>query len=79
MEYKATQCIFYLSNKELSAPNCLKTFASCGDLKKHFHRKYLCHHPDHQPIACPHPSCEATLTGKMHLQNHAEVVHKTPT
>jgi hypothetical protein len=79
VECKATQCIFCLGNEELSAADRLKTFASRGDLKKHFHRKHLRHHPDHQPIACPHPRCEATLTGKMHLQNHADVVHKTPT
>ncbi len=79
VECKATQCIFCLGNEELSAADRLKTFVSRGDLKKHFHRKHLRHHPDHQPIACPHPRCKATLKGKMHLQNHAEMAHKTPT
>jgi len=79
VECKATQCIFCLGNEELSAPDRLKTFASRGDLKKHFNRKHLRHHPDHQPIACPHPSCDVTLNGTMHLQNHAALVHKTPT
>jgi hypothetical protein len=79
VECKATQCIFCLDNEELSAADRLKTFASRGDLKKHFHRKHLRHHPNHQPIACPHPRCDVTLNGTRHLQNHAEVVHKTPT
>ena len=79
VECKATQCIFCLGNEELSAPDRLKAFASRGDLKKHFQRKHLRHHPDHQPIACPHPSCNVTLNGTMHLQNHAALVHKTST
>jgi len=79
VECKATQCIFCLGNEDLSAADRLKTFASRGDLKKHLHRKHLRHHPDGQPIVCPHPRCDVTLNDKMHLQNHAEVVHKTPT
>ena len=79
VECKATQCIFCLGNEDLSAPDRLKTFASHGDLKKHFHRKHLRHHPNGQPIACPHPRCEVILNDAMHLQNHAEVVHKTRT
>ena len=46
VECKATQCIFCLGNKDLSAADRLKTFASRGDLKKHFHRKHLRHHPE---------------------------------
>ena len=79
IECKAIQCIFCLGNEELSTSDRLKTFASRGDLKKHFHRKHLRHHSDHQPIACSHPSCNVTLNGTMHLQNHAALVHKTPT
>jgi len=79
VECKATQCIFCLGSEDLSAADRLRAFASRGDLKKHFHRKHLRHHPDGQPIVCPHPRCNVTLNGKMHLQNHAEVVHKTPT
>ena len=79
IQCKPTQCILCLGDKGLSTEKRLLSFHSHGDMKKHFNRKHLRHHPDHQPIACPHPRCEATLTGKMHLQNHAEVVHKTPT
>ena len=71
--------MFCLGNKELSAADRLKTFASRGDLKKHFHRKHLRHYLDGQPIVCPHPRCDVTLNDKIHLQSHAEVVHKTPT
>lgn len=49
------------ATKELSAADRLKTFASRGDLKKHFHRKHLRRHPDHQPITCPHPKCDGYL------------------
>ena len=79
VECKATQCIFCLGNEELPDAKRLKPFASRGDLKKHFHRKHLRHHPDGQPIACPHPRCDVILNGAMLLQNHAEVVHNTRT
>jgi len=79
VECETTQCIFCLGNEDLSAADRLKTFASRGDLKKHFHRKHLRHYPDGQPIECPHPRCGVDLQNKMLLQNHAEVVHKTPT
>ncbi|KAL8626100.1 hypothetical protein Q9189_008220 [Teloschistes chrysophthalmus] len=79
IECEATQCIFCLGNEDLSAADRLKAFATRGDLKKHFHRKHLRHHRDGQPIACPHPRCDVTLDGAMHLQSHAEVVHKTRT
>ena len=79
IECKVTQCIFCLKNENLSTLDRLKTFASRDDLKKHFHRKHLRHHRDDQPIPCPHPRCDVILNGPMHLQNHAEVMHKTPT
>ncbi|KAL9579753.1 MAG: hypothetical protein Q9203_006568 [Teloschistes exilis] len=79
IECDATQCIFCLGNEDLSAAGRLKAFATRGDLKKHFHRKHLRHHRDGQPIACAHPRCDVTLDGAMHLQSHAEVVHKTRT
>ncbi len=79
IECKPTQCIFCLGNEELSMVNRLWSFSTRGDLKRHFHRKHLRHHPDGQLIACPHPRCNVDLNDKMHLQNHAEVVHKTAT
>jgi len=79
IECSPTQCIFCLGNKALPALKRLWSFSSHGDLKRHFHRKHLRHHPDGQSIACPHPRCDIDLNDKMHLQNHAQVVHKTPT
>ena len=79
IECKPTQCIFCLGCEGLPTEARLKSFRSHGDLKKHFHRKHLRHHPSGQPIACPHPRCDVDLKSKMHLQNHAELVHKTPT
>lgn len=77
MECLPTQCIFCLGQTELSLELRVKAFHSPGDLKKHFHRKHLRHYPDGEPITCPHPLCDANLNHKMHLQNHAETVHKT--
>lgn len=79
IECKPTQCIFCLSEEGLSAEKRLWTFSSCGDLKKHLHRKHLRHHPEGHPIACPHPKCQVDLTGTVHLQSHVELVHKTLT
>ena len=79
VECKPTQCIFCLGSEALPAEVRLKSFHSRGDLKKHFQRKHLRHHPKDQPIECPHPRCKVTLHNTMHLQNHAETVHKTRT
>lgn len=79
IKYKATQCIFCLGEDGLLVVTRLKFFYSRGDLKKHFHRKYLWHHSNSKPIVCPHPKCNIELSGKMHLQNHAALVHKTLT
>ena len=78
-ECKPTQCIFCLGQEDLPAATRLRSFHSCGDLKKHFHREHLRHHPEGQPITCPHPKCHVDLTGRMYLQNHAALVHRTPT
>ena len=79
IECKPTQCIFCLGQEDLAVATRLRPFHSRGDLKKHFQRKHLRYHPEGQPIACPHPKCHVDLTGTMHLQNHAALVHKTPT
>ena len=74
-----TQCIFCIGQTKLSTERRLKQFHSPSDLKKHFKRKHLDHHPDGTPIDCPHPKCKIALQGKAHLQNHAATVHGTPT
>ena len=79
IECQPTQCIFCLGTESLPAEKRLWYFSSRADLKRHFIRKHLRHYVDNQAIVCPHPLCEETLKNKMYLQNHAEVVHKTPT
>jgi len=77
IECMSTQCIFCLGNDELSTPRRLWSFSSHGDWKLHFYRKHLRHHPNKQSIARPRSRCNIDLMDKMHLQNHAKVVHKT--
>ena len=77
IECGPTQCIFCLGNPELSLEDRRKTFRNRDGLKRHFHRKHLRHNPDGEPIDCPHPKCDAGLSDKVHLQNHAATVHKT--
>lgn len=79
IECKPTQCIFCLGLEGLPIEQRLKSFHSTGDLKRHFQRKHLRHHPKGQSIECPHPKCKASLKNTMHLQSHAELVHKTRT
>ena len=79
VEFKPLQCIFCLGNEELSATDRLKPFSTRGALKKHFNGKHLRHHPDHQPIACPHPSCDVTFDSTKTFRNHAALIHKTIT
>ena len=74
-----TQCIFCLGQAELPLEHRKKTFRDRDGLKRHFLRKHLRHHPDGEPIDCPHPECDAKLHNKDHLQNHAARVHKTLT
>lgn len=77
IECESTQCIFCLGEEGLPALTPQKSFHSSGNLKKHFQRKYFCHHSNSKPIACPHPKCNVELESKMQLQNHAAMVHKT--
>lgn len=79
IECKPTQCIFCIGSEGLPTEQRLKSFHSTGDLKRHFQRKHLRHHPKSQPIVCPHPRCKVSLQNTMHLQSHAELVHKTRT
>ena len=54
---------------------CVKSFASPGDLTKHFKRKHLAHIKEGDRIACK--VCRITLQHKQHLQNHAFSIHGT--
>ena len=79
IECKPTQCIFCLGREEIPSEKRLKCFHSRGDLKKHIFRHHFSHHQSGVPIDCPHPRCKISLSTTSHLQNHAEMVHKTPT
>lgn len=79
IKYKATQCNFCLGKEGIPAVTRLKSFHSRCTLKKHIQRKYFQHHSNSKPIAYPHPRCYVELRDKMHLQNHAALVHKTLT
>lgn len=79
IKYELFQCIFCLGCEGLPTEERLRSFYAYGDLKKHFHRKHLRHHPRDEPIDCPHPRCDVTLDNVMLLQNHAQVVHMTRT
>ena len=76
---KPTQCIFCIGDGTLSIEKRFKLFHSRGDLKKHFLRKHIKHHSANMPLDCPHPRCKINLNDIMHLRNHAEVIHMTPT
>ena len=76
---KPTQCIFCIGDEKLPMAKRLRAFYARGDLKKYFQRKYTRFHPQGKPIDCPHPHCKVTLDNIMHLRNHAERVHQTPT
>ena len=79
IECSPSQCIFCLGNSEIPLERRKKPFRNRDGLKRHFHRKHLRHYPDDEPIDCPHPECNARLSDKEHLQNHASTVHKTLT
>lgn len=72
-----TQCTFCLGLEGLLIEQHFKSFYSNGDLKRNFQRKHLWHHFKGQPIECSHSKYKISLQKTMHLQSHAELVHKT--
>jgi Protein of unknown function (DUF3435) len=71
---RPTICFLYLGEQSLSFEKRVKSFASPGDLTKHFKRKHLANCKGGR-IECK--VCQMTLQHKMHLQNHAESIHGT--
>ena len=71
------QCIFCFGQQDLPMTKRTKSFHKVGDLKKHFHQKHLKFLPKNKSIVCPHPLCHEILEYTMHLQRHAQEVHKT--
>lgn len=76
--YKETRpriCFLCLGNEKLPTEWRIYSFYSSGDLTKHFKRKHLQHIKDGDQLGCN--LCQVPLTGKMHLQRHAEDLHGT--
>ena len=78
LECEPTRCIFCLGQQDLPMVKRKKSFHKPG-LKKHFLRRHLKYLPKDNPVSCPHPSCNEVLQHTMHLQSHAQLIHKTRT
>jgi hypothetical protein len=74
-EKRPTICFICLGEQSLPFEKRVKSFASPGDLTKHFKRKHLSNIKDGDQIECN--VCRMPLQHKMHLQNHAESIHGT--
>ncbi|TVY22339.1 hypothetical protein LHYA1_G009107 [Lachnellula hyalina] len=74
-EKRPTICFLCLGEQTLPFEKRTKSFASPGDLTKHFKRKHLAHITKGDRLGCK--VCRMTLQHKQHLQNHAESVHGT--
>jgi hypothetical protein len=75
-EKRPTICFICLGRRGLPVHKRVYSFASPGDLSKHFKRKHLTGElKEGQPIKCN--VCQMTLMDKMHLQNHAQKIHGT--
>jgi hypothetical protein len=74
-EKRPTICFLCLGNEGLLIGDRIYSFSSSTDLGRHFKRKHLRHMKSDDSIECQ--VCMMTLDHKMHLQNHALVVHST--
>ena len=74
-EKRPTICFIYLGEKNLPFQKRVYSFASPGDLSKHFKRKHLANIRERDRIECK--VCLMPLKHKMHLQNHAVLIHGT--
>ncbi|KAI9863864.1 MAG: hypothetical protein M1813_003516 [Trichoglossum hirsutum] len=68
-------CFVYLEEASLLFEKRMYSFASLGDLTKHFKRKHLSNIRGGDRIECK--VCQMSLEHKMHLQNHAARIHET--
>ncbi|EGU82783.1 hypothetical protein FOPG_16000 [Fusarium oxysporum f. sp. conglutinans race 2 54008] len=64
-----------LEPSDPAAHGLIKPFYSSGDLSRHFKRRHLSNLQPNEKLHCR--LCNETLDHKMHLQNHAEMVHGT--
>lgn len=87
-EERPTICFLCLGEEGLPFQRRTKSFASPGDLTKHFKRKHLAnlkeedlcsfgdwYGKEEQGLECK--VCQMPLRNKTHLQNHAESIHGT--
>lgn len=74
-EKRPTICFVYLGERTLELNKRVYSFASSGDLSKHFKRKHLSNGKAGQRFECK--VCRMSLEHKMHLQNHALKIHRT--
>jgi hypothetical protein len=74
-EKRPTICFLCLGEQGLRFEKRTKSFASPGDLTKHFKRKHLANIKEGDRIGCK--VCRMSLQHKPHLQNHAESIHGT--
>jgi hypothetical protein len=74
-ENRPTICFVCLGEGSLPFEKRVYSFASPGDLTKHFKRKHLANIREGDWIGCK--VCRMSLEHKMHLQNHAARIHGT--
>jgi hypothetical protein len=74
-ETRPTICFMCLGERNLPFEKRTKSFASPGDLTKHFKRKHLTNIKEGDRIGCK--VCRMSLKHKPHLRNHAEIIHGT--
>lgn len=74
-EKRPTICFMCLGEQNLQFEKRTRSFASPGDLTKHFKRKHLANIKGGDRIRCK--VCQMSLEHKSHLQNHAESIHGT--
>ncbi|KAI9771037.1 MAG: hypothetical protein M1839_002973 [Geoglossum umbratile] len=74
-EKRPTICFVCLGEASLPFEKRVYSFASPGDLTKHFKRKHLSNIRRGDRIGCK--VCRMSLEHKMHLQNHAARIHGT--
>ena len=74
-EKRPTICFIYLGEASLPFEKRMYSFASLGDLTKHFKQKHLSNIRGGDWIR--YKVCRMSLEHKMHLRNHAARIHRT--
>ncbi|KAH8671752.1 hypothetical protein BGZ60DRAFT_405856 [Tricladium varicosporioides] len=74
-EKRSTVCFVCLGEGSLPFEKRVYSFASSGDLTKHFKRKHLANIREGDRIRCK--VCRMSLDNKAHLRNYAHRIHGT--